>query len=179
MFPLLDLPAVDLVVYPRSRPKSTVGIGGRSFGAHRAMIWIDPVNESLQCDCERRLASAIAHELHHCVRYAKGHRRTTLEDNVIAEGLACQFEKEVSGEPPFYMELFPDDINRYLPRYRLDRLARQFDYSAWFRGSCPEVLPKYVGYAIGYDLVGKHIQRTGIPASRLANTLANEFDADA
>ena len=33
-----------------------------------------------------------------------------------------------------------------------------YDNAAWFYGSLPEVIPRWTGYTLGYDLVAKYLE---------------------
>lgn len=176
VFSVLDVPAVDLVVSPGLKVIPEIGMTGYSQGAHQAFVAVNPANGNLCQEFEINFLGTVGHELHHCARTAKGKRGRSLWDTLIFEGLACHYESELRGSPPFYATfLFDMEQQRLLARVAAERDRKDFNYQAWFLGSEEENLSRYAGYSIGYSIVDRYIRKTGVPASKLLNAASDDF----
>lgn len=176
VFPALDLPDVDLVVGPGPRVIPEFGLAGLSTGANQAFIELNPESPNLARDFQVNFVATVGHELHHCSRSGKGKLGRTLWDLLVSEGLACHYESELRGSPPFYATFLSDAEKEALrPRLKAEEGREDFNYFAWFYGSKEQDLPKYAGYSIGYSIVNRYVEATGIPASQLADVDAEEF----
>lgn len=81
-----------------------IGVNGFSYDAHQILLTLDSEHENLKNNLEQQLAAVFSHELHHSARsLALGSSHShEYGGALVAEGLACCFEEEVTGETPFY-----------------------------------------------------------------------------
>jgi len=150
-----------------------VGYGPRPGAIY---FTFDPANPNMARNLGAPLQRMIAHEYHHAMRwYGAGYGRTLIEA-MVSEGLAGRFVVELFGsEPEPWEQALPASA---LPPFAAKALADGdsplYDHAAWFfgRGS----LPRWVGYTLGWALVGQHLEshRSARP-SRMAGTPAREF----
>lgn len=174
--PLLALPDVDLVFHVGKRVIPELGITGYCPGANQAVVVLNPENKQFLDRFENKLLSIIAHELHHCSRTSQNARGVTLHDHIVLEGLACHFEAEVVGAPPFYATtLFDVEVARLMPQLREEMDSSNYDHGKWFYGTQPSIVPPYAGYSLGYTIVTRHMKRLGLLASQLTGTPASDF----
>ncbi|MFD9845094.1 DUF2268 domain-containing protein [Streptomyces parvus] len=148
------------------------GLGGIP-GAILLMMW--PTETALD-----RIDHAAAHELHHNVRYANvtwDPMAVTVGEQVVAEGLAEAFVRELAGEAamgPWATSLRGPELDEVcakvaagidvagmgnLPPYVFgDRTALRL-------GQRPVGLPDFAGYAAGLRFVDAHLTATGLTAA--------------
>lgn len=147
-------PRVDILVQRGRWVIQEIGLAGRTFDAASMMLTIDPETATFAASLgDGALRRQVAHEIHHCLRWAGPGYGRTLGEALVSEGLAGQFASHLFRTPPEVWEravepatadrLFPDAISLAAPRY---------DHSAWFYGTGG--YPKWLGYTIGYRLVG-------------------------
>lgn len=120
----------------------------------------------------------LGHELHHCVRWAGPGYGPTLAEAVVSEGLACCFEVQFrGGEQPFYARpLAAQDRARVRAAFLEQRDRPGYDHQAWFYGSGE--WPRHAGYALGREIVERHLLRHGGSPAGLAQAPAAAFLAD-
>ncbi|MFI1469192.1 DUF2268 domain-containing protein [Streptomyces wuyuanensis] len=158
------------------------GMGGIPGAIHLTM-W--PTATSLE-----KIDWAAAHELHHNVRYANvawNPATVTVGEQVVAEGLAEAFVRELGGERamgPWSTTLSraeSDDAHEKvtaaidvagmhnLPPYVYgDATARRM-------GHRPVGLPDFAGYAVGLRIVDAHMAATGLTAAQSTALPAREI----
>ncbi|MCX4751335.1 DUF2268 domain-containing protein [Kitasatospora sp. NBC_01287] len=149
-----------------------LGMGGFP-GAIQLTVW--PTATSLA-----KIGYAAAHELHHNVRYANvvwNPMTVTVGEQVVAEGLAEAFVRELAGEQamgPWATTLRGAELDdahrkitaaidvagmRNLPAYVFgDATAERF-------GQPPLGLPDFAGYAAGLRIVDAHLAASGLTAA--------------
>lgn len=116
---------------------------------------LDANHPNLRSSIENEFPAVLVHEMHHCARLAAIPVADTLGECFVIEGLACQFETEVTGLtlPSF----IPADVDRKCRDYLAMSLpilnSSDFDFDQWFLGKSPEEMPKYTGFAPGFGLV--------------------------
>ncbi|MFL4492270.1 DUF2268 domain-containing protein [Streptomyces sp. VTCC 41912] len=149
------------------------GLGGFP-GAIHLLMW--PTETSLA-----KIDHAAAHELHHNVRYANvvwDPRTVTVGEQVVAEGLAEAFVRELAGEQamgPWATGLTGAALDRAyekvtaaidvagmpnLPPYVFG------DATARLMGCEPVGLPDFAGYATGLRIVDAHLAASGLTAAQ-------------
>lgn len=172
----LPLGPVDVVVQHDARlviPE--LGLGGYTPAADRVFITLDLGHAGLRERLEPAFTALLAHELHHTVRWAGPGYGGTLAEAVLSEGLACCFEAELAGgELPFYARPLPaPERERVQAAFAAQRDAAVYDHDAWFYGR--GALPRHAGYALGAELVARHLRRCGGSAAALAQAPAADF----
>ncbi|MCX4711832.1 DUF2268 domain-containing putative Zn-dependent protease [Streptomyces sp. ID03-2B] len=162
------------------------GLGGIP-GAILLMMW--PTETGLA-----KIGHAAAHELHHNVRYANvtwDPMAVTVGEQVVAEGLAEAFVRELAGEAamgPWATSLHGPELDEvcakvaagidvagmaHLSPYVFgDRTARRL-------GQEPVGLPDFAGYAAGLRFVDAHLAATGLTAAASVALPAREILAAA
>jgi uncharacterized protein YjaZ len=168
------------------RNSGYLGMGGIPGAVHLTM-W--PTATSLA-----KIGYAAAHELHHNVRYANvvwNPAKVTVGEQVVAEGLAEAFVRELAGEQamgPWATTLTGAELDdacakvaaavdicgmANLPPYVYgDATARRM-------GSDPVGLPDFAGYAAGLRIVDAHLAATGLTAAQSVALPAGEVLANA
>lgn len=178
---LLPIKDVDIVLY--DNPKATIdeigGIGGFSPNANLIFISLNPRHSDFKRAVKEELPFTLAHELHHTIRWQKQVEGDTLLEAMIFEGLADHFAQEVTGRnvPSLYScALTPEQKKIFLSKASEEWKQPTYDNDLWFFGSKPNVIPRWTGYTLGYDLVGAYLQANpGTSASKLASADASLF----
>ena len=178
----LPLQGVDVLVY--HDPASTIpelGAGGYTPSAHRVFLPIDVHRHAADpLPFGHALRRLLAHELHHCARWAGPGYGHTLGEALVSEGLACLFESETcGGDPPFYAcALSHAQAAAAAEQARASWDRTDYGHAPWFYGAQPDALPRHAGYALGYAMALRHARRTGLQASQLAHAPASAFLPD-
>ena len=151
---------IDIVCYVN--PQSTIpeiGIGGFTPNAHTIFISLDPNHKYFRHALRNALPRTLAHELHHAVRWLKPGYGQTLGEALVTEGLAAHFELEVFGGKPnaWDISVRGKKLNRLLTRSRPE-WHTPYNHNAWFFGSKERNIPRWTGYALGYNLVDQALK---------------------
>lgn len=160
-------------------PKESDDLAGSytGFGARPGLVMVMgwPTVFSLP-----RLPAAVAHELHHNVRFSFEPFRmdqTTVGQYIVAEGLAEAFAAELFGEDklgPWAQALSEDQVVALKPRFREALETTGFDeirgyvFGDWAPvkfGYRPQGLPDFAGYTMGYRVVWAYLEQTGKTAA--------------
>lgn len=167
---VLGNPDDDLFV---SRNFGYLGMGGFP-GAIQLLIWPTPV--SLE-----KIGHLASHELHHNVRYANvawDPGTVTVGEQVVAEGLAEAFVRELAGERaigPWATRLSASEraaayegVVAAVDVAGMWRLPPYVygDATAERMGHEPVGLPDFAGYAAGLRIADAHLAATGLTAAR-------------
>ncbi|MEV5537854.1 DUF2268 domain-containing putative Zn-dependent protease [Saccharopolyspora shandongensis] len=164
-----------------ARSAGYFGLGGFP-GAIQLVMW--PTETSLA-----KIDHAAAHELHHNVRYANvvwDPAAVTVGEQVVAEGLAEAFVRELAGEQAM------GPWSQTLTGAELDSAHRQIaaaidvagmqnlppyvfgDATARRMGLEPVGLPDFAGYAAGLRIVDAHLAASGLTAAESTALPARE-----
>ncbi|MGW7579044.1 DUF2268 domain-containing protein [Streptomyces sp. NPDC054765] len=158
------------------------GMGGIP-GAIQLTMW--PTATSLA-----KIGYAAAHELHHNVRYANvawNPRTVTVGEQVVAEGLAEAFVRELAGERamgPWATGLSGAALDDAFEKVAtgMDVAGMQNlpayvygDATARRMGQRPVGLPDFAGYAVGLRIVDAHLAASGLTAARSTALPAREI----
>ena len=168
----------DIVIY--DDPWATIkgkGIGGISRGANTVFVPLDLRFEHVETVINKEVPRTLAHELHHIARYREvGHRRTLL-DGLIAEGLAGHFEIEIfGGEPQPWNQAFVKGKLNKLMKLAEKNYFKSNNPLKWFYGKIDKKIPKWAGYTIGFELVGRYLEKhSNKKASELYKTKSKKF----
>ncbi|MFI1286535.1 DUF2268 domain-containing protein [Streptomyces sp. NPDC020858] len=149
------------------------GMGGFP-GAIHLVMW--PTETSLA-----KIGHAAAHELHHNVRYANAAwdpGTVTVGEQVVAEGLAEAFVRELAGEQalgPWTTVLSGAELDDAYEKVvaAIDVAGMQNlppyvygDATAELMGHEPVGLPDLAGYAVGLRIVDAHLAVSGLTAAQ-------------
>lgn len=158
----LPINDVDIVFY--DNPKATIdeigGIGGYSPNANLIFMSLNPRHSDFKRAVKEELAFTLAHELHHTIRWQKQVEGDTLLEAMIFEGLADHFAIEATGRSkpsPWSCALTPEQKKIFLAKASEEWKQPTYDNDLWFFGSKPEIIPRWAGYALGYDLVATYL----------------------
>lgn len=100
----------------------------------------------------------MAHELHHVARWRTVGYGGTLRQAIVTEGLADHFSMEFgrSAPPIWSLALVGDTLDSWIAAASQTWDQPGYSHSGWFLGGDPSI-PRWAGYAIGYELVGRHL----------------------
>ena len=152
----------------RSQVIGRLGLGGFCGDANSIRLSFDPKNPNMHDNLDETLERSIAHEYHHALRWAGPGYGAKLGAQLVTEGLAGQFVREIYDSPPEPWEAALDQAELAPWRTKAFDMfeARDHRHARWFFGA--DGMPPWLGYTLGYDLVGRHIERNGGSALSLA-----------
>ncbi len=149
-----------------------LGIAGSAIGKSCIEIKIDFSRKDLKKIIEVEIPATIYHELSHLVRENRLECRNTLFESMVSEGIACYIEKSVfSREIPYIRPIKDEDSYWSTAQEFFDVL--NYNHAIWFFGS--GLLPKWIGYRLGYILVEKYMQKNNKALSELCIMSSKEF----
>ena len=132
-----------------------VGTAGRAYRPSLCGLTVDPLNPNFAASLDTGdIRRTIAHEVHHCRRYAGAGYGRTLGEAIVSEGLAGQFAGTLFKAPPEPWECALDDaaLRTHLPS-AAELRAPNHDHAGWFFGAGGRH-PRWLGYTLGYRIVG-------------------------
>ena len=143
----------------RSRVIQRLGHGGFCGDAGTIRLFFDPRNPEMARYLGLELERTIAHEYHHALRWAGPGYGAKLGAQLVSEGLAGQFVRQLYASPPEPWEraLDPDDLEPWRAKAYDAFDARDHGHANWFFGANGN--PPWLGYTLGYDLVGRYMAR--------------------
>lgn len=156
---VLQLSAVTILIAPdASRSIPGYGVGGYTPNAHLVTISIDPVYADSGRMFVEHLSQTVAHELHHAARDRGPGYGESLLEALVSEGLADHFAVTLLRipPPPWTHALTAEQGTRLLATARSEFDLPSYDHARWFFGSAD--LPRWTGYALGYELVSKYLE---------------------
>jgi uncharacterized protein YjaZ len=164
---LIPVEQVDVMIVENpSWTIPNVGLGGYSPTPHLVQIWLDPNVTDFKHNLERELAPTLAHEFHHAIRWHNPGYGQTLLEAMVTEGLAQAFEVPFrDGQIPRYAILeHPSRMNELMDLARLEFQNTTYDHNGWFFGSEARGIPKWTGYALGYEIVKRYLEKANTTA---------------
>lgn len=170
----LRLDGVDVAVDVTPWTLPETGVGGYAPLAHWVQVTLTPENPNLAASWRTEVPATLAHELHHARRWRGPGYGKTLLGALVSEGLAQHFEAEERGGPPPYARI-TDELESLWQRARAELDSPTYGHDAWFYGSESAGLPRWAGYALGYELVRRFLARQGGDAVTHAGAPAGEF----
>ncbi|MCS4250516.1 DUF2268 domain-containing protein [Pseudomonas sp. BIGb0164] len=140
-----------------------LGLVGRAYRSTMFSMTLDPDNPNFAASLrDGAMLRHIIHEVHHCLRMAGPGYGWTLGEALISEGLAGQFVRHVLGsEPEPWERALSLETLQADPVDASDLAATYYDHSAWFFGTGDK--PRWLGYALGYQMVGGWLATVGTP----------------
>lgn len=153
------------------------GVGGYAPSADLLKIHIDPDFEGLEESIDTEIKSTLAHELHHCARWASIGYGNTLLEALVSEGLADHFDIEINGgaPKPWSTALAAAELEEVGKIAEKEFGNKEYSHPAWFFGADATHIPRWAGYSLGFVLVGKYLEETGKRASELVSESADSF----
>jgi uncharacterized protein YjaZ len=154
-----------------------IGIGGFTDPQGNVAIAIDPGHTDLRRTLETWIPATVAHELHHSSRMRVGPGYgVTLGQAMVSEGLADRFAYEVFAHTPpqpWDHALTKAQEQASWLRARPLLNTRDYGHPEWFFGAGG--VPRWAGYTLGYDIVGRYLTKhhqspsdaVTIPASKM------------
>lgn len=118
----------------------------------------------------------IAHEMHHAMRFQSIGYPKTLGDAFVSEGLAGRFVEELfQNDPEPWEHAFSRlELQEYVPLAQKNFNNSDYDYAEWTAGTGG--LPRWLGYTLGYEIVGDFIaNNSGARASNLVSAPSTDF----
>src|SRR5215813_6028282 len=98
---LVTPPRLDILVERSSRVIAEIGMVGHAYRHSLFSLSVDPDNPRFEPSLhDGTLRRQVAHEVHHCLRYAGPGYGKTLGEAMVSEGLAGQFASRLFGSPP-------------------------------------------------------------------------------
>ena len=173
--PLLPLKPLDVVVQAGAFVIPEKGHVGYAPRCDVVFVTVDPLNPALITNQDCSLERMFVHELHHCARWTGPGYGLTLGQALVSEGLACQFTREIYGNPPEpWEEINVPEAGSHVLRADQDWDNDRYGHHAWFYGN--DTLPRWLGYSLGSRLVGAYLSRNaGTKPSNLWNEGADSF----
>ena len=173
----------ELTVKISNDPTRTVaevgGFCGYTPHAHEVQVSLDPTNARFQDGLARKeLTRTLVHELHHSARWVDPGYGDTLFDALVTEGLADHFLCQVTGEAPepWAVSLSDDALASWLEKARPSFDDETYSHEDWFFGCAEKGMPKWLGYALGYEIVKRYLAAyPGETAARLVNANSDNF----
>ena len=141
----------------RTQVIGRLGFGGACYDPHAIRLSFDPKNENMERHLDETLERTIAHEYHHALRWAGPGYGAKLGAALASEGLAGHFVRQLYGcEPePWERAVSQADLAPWRLRAHEAFEARDHGHARWFYGA--DGFPPWLGYALGFDLVGRHL----------------------
>lgn len=171
------LPLLDTDVILRAGKAVIQEKGHLGYAPERGLIYItvDPENPALRANLSQSLERMLAHELHHSSRWDGPGYGKTLGEALVSEGLAGHFAQEVyGGEREPWEQLSVITLRPYFLKAQADWQSSDYNHGEWFFGS--QVFPAWVGYSLGYELVGRYLAaHDDASASNLVHADAADF----
>ncbi|PTA66906.1 hypothetical protein C8263_15645 [Deinococcus arcticus] len=170
----LALDALDTVIHCSPWTIPEIGLVGSAPDGHSVLISVTPSNPNFAASWRTELPATLAHELHHAARWRSVGYGSTLLEALVSEGLAQHHERLERRETPIYAQP-TTDLNRLWARAS-PALQGPYTHHAWFFGSEDQDLPRWGGYALGFELVGRFLHLHGGTAADHAHTPASAFE---
>jgi Predicted Zn-dependent protease (DUF2268) len=161
-----------LRVQPGAHVMAETGEMGE-FVKPNVVIWtVDPHHRSgVSAIVRQQLRGALLHELHHLVR-AETLTSTSLMDEVVAEGMATAFERDVGGVTPPW-GTYPDDVAVWVKELLALPPTAPQDY--WLYRH-PDGR-RWIGYRAGTYIVDKATRASGRSSASLVSVTTEDVIA--
>ena len=174
--PVTDPVVLDIVI--QAIPNGgipDIGHAGKCACPGNISFTFDPGNPNLDSHMGEPLERMIAHELHHALRWDSVGYDRTLGAALVMEGLAGRFVQELYGNDGelWEQELPREDLNFYAENALPLIDSTEYDHGKWFYGKKP--YPRWVGYALGWHVVGDYLQAH--PDAKSSSSIATPSDA--
>ncbi len=170
---VIALPDVDVVVQNvPGRVIQELGYVGYAPTGSLVHLSFDADNDHLPDTLGEALERQVAHEANHVMRWRGPGYGRTLGAALMSEGLAGQFTRQLYLNAPEPWEVPAEEDLSFLPEV-VSQWEEPYDHVEWFFGGNKR--PHWLGYRLGYRLVGRHIDKTGKTAAELTMEPAKAF----
>jgi uncharacterized protein YjaZ len=136
-----------------------IGVGGYVDRRGNVFVALDPHRADLRHALRIWIPDTVAHELHHSSRIRMGPGYgVTLGQAMVSEGLADRFSYEVFPHTPPHPwdHALTKAQERSAWRQARPLLSeRDYGHSEWFFGT--GAVPRWAGFTLGYELVGRYL----------------------
>ena len=170
------VPALDIVVQAvRYGGIPEIGYMGYTPRPGVIFLTLDPYSSALATTMGVALERTIAHELHHALRWDTVGYGVTLGGALVSEGLAGHFVRQLYDNPPEMWEdtVAPGEVAGLLALAAEAWDKTDYDHARWFFGTAD--LPRWLGYTLGYRLIGAWLRQNGTTAAAQAGVDASEM----
>jgi Predicted Zn-dependent protease (DUF2268) len=138
-----------------------IGMVGQAYRKGLFALTLDPDNPHFAaCLGDGTLRRQVTHEVHHCLRMGGPGYGRTLGEALVSEGLAGHFTRRLFNNPPEPWECaVTHDV---LDAHRPDKetlSAKWYNHAEWFFGAGGR-RPRWLGYTLGYRVVGDWLAAT-------------------
>lgn len=179
IFKRIPISDVDVVFYDNPRGViPEIGMGGQARTSNVIFITLDPNFNNFEKVVENETLGTLAHEFHHTLRGRNLGHSTTLLEALVSEGLAEHFEQEITQAPlrPWCKALTKAELQKFGKIAEKEFNNKYYDHGAWFYGSKKKGIPRWTGYTLGYEIVGRYLKvHPNKKASNLYVIKAEEF----
>ena len=172
---LITPPRLDILVQRGAGAViAEIGMVGQAYRASLFSLTVDPDNPNFASSlADGTLRRQVAHEVHHCLRYAGPGYGASLGQALVSEGLAGHFARHLFQTPPEPWERAVDASVAWGFLPDADTLASfSYNHPAWFFGAGGKY-PRWLGYTLGYLIVGRWLDTmSGIDGPTWVNVTA-------
>lgn len=171
-----DLSDLDVIVYPSTQSIPELGVNGFAESGHLLHLKLDVSNRYFASQHAQAIPALLAHEVHHCMRDRTVGYGETLAQALVSEGLACAFERQVTGRLPAYATALSDtQLDEWLQRALPHLHSPSYDHASWFFGNPRAGIPRHCGYSLGYAQVDSWMKKKGCTAGAAVDVPATAF----
>jgi uncharacterized protein YjaZ len=167
---LVRLPSLEVEIkhVPPSKVIPQLGMVGHCYGPEKFTLSFAPESDNfLPALADGAVRRQVAHELHHCLRNAGPGYGLSLGEALVSEGLAGHFVHRLFGTSPEPWECaLPDEVALSHWPDKGALAATDYDHAGWFFGSGRRY-PLWLGYTLGYVVVGRWLNRTAVIDDRI------------
>lgn len=145
-----------------------IGAGGCCFVADLVSLDVDPRLDLTNERSRRIVRYTVAHELHHAARWRSVGSGRIFSEHMVFEGLADHFARQIEPEMLMPWTRPMSSYGRFMCRCQLPLVLRprRYNRGVWFfRGSRWRGIPRWAGYSLGFEIVGRYLQAVGKRAS--------------
>ena len=175
----LSLAEMDITIAHRPENIGSGRVSTQVGNKHLANIAINVKHKHFKKFLRIDLLEALAYVLYRMIRAQKiGYSKNLIED-CVEEGLAFNFQSEVTGDKsePYFMAIKNiKALKRVAPKAKKEFYSTRYSHADWFDGSKKRNIPQFAGYTIGYVMVKHFLQANPrLTPSKLVEKKAKSF----
>lgn len=158
----IPIPNIDIVFY--DNPENVIphlGIGAFTNNINLVLVPLNSSFKNFEKTISEEMLRILAHELHHCARMKAVGYGKTLFETMVSEGLADHFELQVTNKKPQAWDtiLTAKQFSNMKKKAQKEFNNKKYNHAEWFLGSKSRKIPKWTGYTIGFNIVGKYLKK--------------------